>query len=185
MLPHSSQHLVGDFKKTQTFIIILEKGNITFFTWMKKQRGQRMMSSRSQRIEQRLKKNTQSVLVQHWRSSWKPEIVSCVMITEHHMGGRRGWESLSASHKNPHSNKPGEGVFPADFFPHHLFERVGHQTSKYAAWPDILVFRTDRQGSCLLKASCYCHAIPEVYLEGFLSQLSPYQSPSVLLREEN
>lgn len=119
--------------KKKTFTTTLEKGNITFFTWMKKQRGQRTISSGSQKTEQRLKKNTLSVLVQHWRSSWKPEIISCVMITEHHMGERRGWESLSASHKNPHSNKPGEGVFPADFFPHHLFERVGHQTSKYAA----------------------------------------------------
>lgn len=134
MLPRSTQHLVGDLKKNpKVFTVTLEKGNITFFTWMEKQRGQRMMSSGSQRVEQRLKKNTRSVLVQHWRSSWKHEIVPCVMITEHHMGERRGWESLSASHKNPHRNKPGEGAFPEDFFPHHLFERVGHQTSKYAA----------------------------------------------------
>lgn len=144
-------------------MITLEKGNITSFTWMKKQRGQRMMSSGSQRIEQRVKKNTQIVLVQHWRSSWKPEIVSYVMITEHHMGERRGWESLSASHKNPHSNKPGEGVFPADFFPHHLFERVGHQTSKYAAWPDILVFaQTDKA------AACWRHPVTAMQFQKFI-----------------
>lgn len=153
---------------------------------MDENKGQRMMSLGSYRMEQRLKKNTQDMLDQHWKTSWKLETVPHIMITEHHMVWRRGWESLAASHRKPHSNKPGEGAFPEDFFPHHLFERVGLQTSKYAAWPDILVFAqygSDRQGSNMLKALLLPYNSRRVFLEGFLSQLSPHQSACILLQE--